>query len=288
MTPYARGVALCLVAGLLWSTSGVAFRTLESATVWQVSFWRSGTMAVTVMLLLLWRYRGAVARAFQGIGWMGLLASGFIACSNILVMFSLSLTTVANTMFMLAAQPLLSALAAWLLLRERVQRSTVIAMVVAMAGVGVMVADALGVGDLLGNLLALATAVFFALFVVTLRAGRDGDMLPTLCVAGAIVTTVALVASGGDVVVPLGDIVISMIMGSVQVTLGLVLFVAGSRLLAAGEVTLLSQTEVVLGPVWVFLVYTETPTALTLAGGGLVLAGVLGQAFLGGRSATQP
>jgi len=284
MSPYARGVALCLVAGLVWSTSGVTFRTLEQPDVWKVSFWRSGTMAVSVLLLLLWRYRGGVLGAFRGIGGIGLLAAGFIAGANILVMFSLSLTTVANTMFMLAAQPLLAALLAWILLREGVGGRTVIAMVVALAGVGVMVADALGAGDLLGNLLALATALSFALFVVALRAGRSADMLPVLLVAGCLVSAVGFAAAGGEVGMSLHDILLCVVMGSVQVTLGLVLFVAGSRLLSAGEVTLLSQTEVVLGPVWVFLVYAEAPSMLTLAGGALVLAAVVGQALLGGRA----
>ena len=49
------------------------------------------------------------------------------------------------------------------------------------------------------------------------------------------------------------DLLACAAMGIVQIGCGLVAFTAGSRHLPAADLTLLAQTEVVLGPVWAWL-----------------------------------
>ncbi len=281
MSDYARGVVLVLLTGLVWSLGGVLVRSVETADAWQISFWRAGTMAITGFAVVAWRARAGLLRAFQATGRSGLLAAVFIGAANICFILALTNTTVANTMFILAAQPLLVALLAWLALREPVRRATWFAMAVAFTGVAVMIAGSLVAADVAGTGFAIACAMAFSLFVVALRAGRGADMVPVITVAGALVMLVGLGASGGDVIVPWRDIAVCVLMGSVQVTLGLLLFIAGARLLPAVQVTLLSQLEIVLGPLWVFFAYSETPSEATLAGGVLVLAAVVGQAVAG-------
>ena len=61
-------------------------------------------------------------------------------------------------------------------------------------------------------------------------------------------------------------------MGIVQIGCGLVAFTAGSRHLPAADLALLAQTEVVLAPVWAWLVIGEVPAFWTLVGGAMVLA----------------
>lgn len=285
MSDYARGVVLVMLAGLAWSLGGVLVRSVEVADVWQISFWRSGTMALSGFLVVALRYRAGLARAFQSLGRSGLLAAAFIALANITFILALTLTTVANTLFILAAQPLLAALLAWLTLREPVRRSTWAAMAIAFLGVAVMVAGSLVAADVVGTAFAIACAVAFSVFVVALRAGRGADMMPIVTVAGTLVMVIGLAASGGDVAVPWRDVAVCFVMGSVQVTSGLMLFIAGARYLPAGQLTLLSELEIVLGPLWVFLAYGETPSEATAIGGVLVLAAVVGQTFAGRRGA---
>ena len=68
-------------------------------------------------------------------------------------------------------------------------------------------------------------------------------------------------------------------MGIVQIGCGLVAFTAGSRHLPAADLALLAQTEVVLSPVWAWLVVGEVPAFWTLVGGAMVLAAVTLQAW---------
>ena len=56
-------------------------------------------------------------------------------------------------------------------------------------------------------------------------------------------------------------------LGVGQMALGLILFTAGARLIPAAQAGLITLLEVVLGPLWVWLLYREHPDGLTLAGG---------------------
>jgi drug/metabolite transporter (DMT)-like permease len=65
--------------------------------------------------------------------------------------------------------------------------------------------------------------------------------------------------------------------------LALALLTIGARLIAPAEVALISLVEVVLGPLWVWLAYSERPATATLVGGCIVLAAVVVQATGPGR-----
>jgi drug/metabolite transporter (DMT)-like permease len=72
-------------------------------------------------------------------------------------------------------------------------------------------------------------------------------------------------------------------MGAGLLALGMALYTLGSRVVPAAELTLLSMAEVLLAPVWVWLVLGETAAGSTLAGGALVLAAIAGNALSGMR-----
>ena len=84
------------------------------------------------------------------------------------------------------------------------------------------------------------------------------------------------------------DTGISLGMGVFQVGAGLILYTIGSKTVPAAELTLLSLAEVVLGPVWVWLVLGETATPNTLIGGAVLLTAIAGNALSGARRRPPP
>ncbi len=284
---YGRGIVLVMSAGCFWSLGGILFRLVEDATVWQVLLVRSVTLSLTLFCVMVVRHRGAVFGEFRKAGWPAVIGGCGLGVAFTGFLFSLAHTTVANAVFVLSASPFVAAPLAWLVLGERVRGATWVAMAVAVAGVGVMVADGVRAGLLLGNLMALMATVGFAGFAVALRYGRQVDMLPTACVAG-VVTAAVSGAIAESYVYTAGDLALSATMGVVQVGIGMILFTMGSRHLPAAELTLLSLTEVVLGPLWVWLAMDEAPNALTLAGGAIVFAAIIGRALSGMRRKPPP
>ena len=279
---YRNGVIMLLLSGVCLSSGGILVRNIEAADGWQVLFFRSLAFAVTVFCVLIWRYRGNVFLPFREIGAAGWVAAGALAAGFTCYLFGLILTTVANVSFIISAGPFFAALLAWLILRERVSAITWLAMTLALAGIGVMFADGLASGDWFGNLVALGAPLTFAVMVVAMRSAKGRDMLPATCLAGIIA---ALVAYGmaADLSVSPRDLVLSLILGSVQIGGGFILITLGTRSVPAAQVPLLALTETVLAPLWVWLFINEVPTWLALIGGAIVLSAVLGQGIAGLR-----
>ena len=174
------------------------------------------------------------------------------------------------------------------MLGEAVSRVTWIAMLGASVGVAVMIGEGIAESDLFGDLAALGAALGFAGFSVALRRGRGVDMIPAVLFAGIIsgITSAAVAyVLGTGLEVPLRDIGLSFIYGGVGIGGGLLLYTLGSRHVPAAELVLLSLTEVILGPIWVWLAFAETPSRLTLLGGAILLASIAWLTIHGARRA---
>ncbi|WP_127115520.1 DMT family transporter [Shimia sediminis] len=284
-----RGMALVFLAGVLWSTMGLGIRLIDEAGVWQIMFYRSISLSLflgTVIALRSGRNPFAMARATGLPGLVGAL--GLIAAYSGAI-FAIQTTSVANAMLLFAVAPFLAAVLGRIVLGERVRRATWFGIAVAMIGVAVMVSDQGGQGTFSGNIAALGSALGFAVFTVALRRGRSTEMLPAVFLSGllaVLLTGAVCVFTGASLVLTAWDGGVALTMGVFQVGMGLMCYTIGSKTVPAVELTLLSLAEVVLGPVWVWLVLGETVGATTLLGGGILLGAIIGNALSGTRRRT--
>jgi drug/metabolite transporter (DMT)-like permease len=282
---YRTGVLLVLCAAVLWSTMGTVIRLIEEAGTWAVLFWRSAAMIVVLVLWLAFR-RGAVLEPIRRTGRAGLAAGLGLVMAFAGAIHAIQSTTIANAVLLFAASPFLAAILGRLILGEPVRRATWAAMAFAIAGIAVMVGGGFARGALVGNVAALVSALGFAVFILALRWGRLADMLPAVILGGGLSMLVALgvlAATGGTLLVPGRDIALSLGMGAGILALGMALYTLGSRVVPAAELALLTMAEVMLAPVWAFLLLGETASRATLAGGGLILLAIAVNALSGMR-----
>lgn len=280
---YLFGVGLLLLSGVVLSTLGVGLRQIESASGWQILFYRSFSFILTLFLIIAIRYRSNFFRAFYRVGRQGLLVGIFLASSSTLYVFSMLNTTVANAVFMVSTTPFLAAAFGWLMLKERVGGATWVAMVVALSGVGLMMADGFSGGGLLGVILAAGVAITTALMLVTVRGSQEIDMIPALVVTGVITASVSAFMVT-DFEVSGHDLTWTCFLGAGQYACGFALLTAGARHVPVAQVALLTLTETVLAPVWAWWGAAEVPSLLTLIGGAIVLAAAASRAFAGLRA----
>ncbi len=229
--------------------------------------------------------------AFRAAGGAGIVAALSLAGGFTCFIFSITNTTVANTLFMLSAGPFIAAILARGLLGERVGRNTWMAMAVAATGIAVMVGDGIAGGGLFGDLTGLGAATGFAAFAVALRRGQAGDMMPSICLAGlfgAAAAGLMAVAGGDGLAVSSRDLGICLAYGGFAIAGSLIVYTVGSRHVPAAELMLFALTEVVLGPVWVWLAFAEAPGSATLVGGAILMAAITGQALSGIRRKRPP
>jgi len=279
---YLKGFFLVCTGATLWSFGALIVRYMVEAQAyqWQYLFFRGLTIAIVLFIYLAIREGNIFVIVFiqSGLsGWLG--ACGLVAAFSGFI-WAITMTTAANTLFMLAATPFIAAFLGILLLKEHVRPSTWVAMLIALVGMAVMVAEGLGTGNLSGNLIALISAAGFAVFSASLRWRRETPQFATIALAGvlcALLTVVITFSHDGSLAMPLRNIYLSTMHGFI-VGIGLILFAMGAKFLPAAELTLLSLVEVVGGVLWVYLPIFgihEIPSGLTLIGGATVLFAIV-------------
>jgi drug/metabolite transporter (DMT)-like permease len=273
MSQHRTGIVLLIGATLAWSTAGLFARaiTLDVATL---TMWRGLFGAAGLLAVLIWMKGFGGLQDFGRLGPAGLLYSVVSAAGMLFFMGALKETTIAHVAIIYATLPFVAGAIGWIALRETPAGGAVVAAMVALAGSVVMVGYG-NDGHLLGDLLSVGMVVSMALLIVIARARPN---LPTIA-AGALSAVLAPIVCVpfASFEVPAADQIWLLAgFGLFNTTIGFALFIYGSRFLPPTETALISALETPMTPLWVWLVFAETPTSPTLIGGGFVLAAVLG------------
>jgi drug/metabolite transporter (DMT)-like permease len=267
-----RGQIYVALAAVAWSTAGVLQRQLSLDTSTQV-FGRAVFAGVALLAYVAVVDRGRVRQAFTSVGRGGVGVALCVAIASASFIAALDRTSVARVLFILAIAPVLAALLARLTLGEPISGRTIPAMVLALAGVALMVGSP-GEGSLLGDGLSLAAAFAFATMIVITRWRHDVSMAPATCLSQFLLVVAFMPFAspgeiGGD------DVGWLAALGIGQIGLGFALLTVGARLIPAAQVGLITLLEVVLGPLWVWLALHERPSTLTLVGGAIVIVAIV-------------
>ena len=276
-----KGILLVAGSALFWSFGGTISRFLAVQDSWTVVFWRSIFAALFLLGFMLWRDgpRGTIS-LFRNMGWWGVAVALCFAIASSSFVVALAYTTVANILLIQAGVPLIAALLTWVLFHEKVSNSTWAAIAAVIAGVAIMVSESFtGKVSPIGDGLALLIAVAFAIATVITRRHANIQMAPAVCLA---VTLAAINAAflSGSYLVSAADFAWLFAFGAINLGLGLAMFVTGARLLPAALAALIGTLEPVLGPIWVWLVHHEVPSARTLMGGAVVFLALLTHLYL--------
>lgn len=265
---------LLVGAALLFSTGGAAIKAV-SLNGWQVASARSGVAAIVLLLVLPETRRWS---------WRMVPVAAAYAATLILFVLANRLTTSANTIFLQSAAPLYLLLLGPLLLHEPVRREDVSYMAVVACGIAVFfigseTKSVTAPNPHLGDILAAASGLTYALLLAGLRwlaRGKERNAgIPTVALGNLIACGCALPVALPVARVSGGDIGIILYLGVVQIGLAYVLLTRGLRYVPVFEATTLMMTEPALNPVWTWLVHGERPRNWSLAGGAVILIATL-------------
>jgi drug/metabolite transporter (DMT)-like permease len=181
-------------------------------------------------------------------------------------------TTVAHVAVIYATVPFIAAAISWLAMRERPAAGAVVASLIALVGVGFMVSFGRE-GALSGDLLALGMTFSMAVAMVVARHFPNLPLLPAAALAALLSGLVSL-PFGHPLSVSGHDVLLLMLFGLTTFAVGLPLFTLGARLLPAIDTALIGSLDAPLAPLWVWLVFKETPGANTLLGAAIVFIAV--------------
>ncbi len=260
---------LTALAPVLWSTGALGVRLVESGP-WTMVFWRSFFMAI----FLLGASRVALGREFlprfretavNGI-WVGV----FIALSLIFYVFSVTKTTVADSLLVQATGPMFIIVLGWILLGEPVRRVTIVALIAVIIGIGLIMVPSVSRGGFSGNMLGMLKALAFAAATLVIRKKRSVALLPAVALAAVLSAAVSALFAE-SLAVPPRELLIFAYLGLFQTGLAFTLHANYSGRLPASQTGILVLLESILGPLWVWVFLGEKPPSLTLLGGLIII-----------------
>jgi len=280
---YRRGILQLVASGFFLSTSGIALRIIEQADGWQILFYRSLALSVTILLILVFQKGSRFFDEFRGLGWNDCLLAVFLGTGFVAYVFALLYNTVANALFIFSCAPFVAGFLGWILLGERVATRTWFAIGVTMAGLAVMVGSELAVSHYLGTLLALWIPIAYAASIIAVRSSKRDNMLVALCLAGLVAGGLSAIFVT-DYALTSRDLIISLYLGVFQVGAGFTLVVLGARYVPAAQVGLLALVEPVLAPIWVWMGVGEVPSLATIVGGTIIFLAITTDGILNIKS----
>ena len=280
---YRRGILQLVASGFFLSTAGIALRLVEQADGWQILFYRSLALSITILLILVFQKRSRFFDEFRGLGWNDCLLAVFLGTGFVAYVFALLYNTVANALFIFSCAPFVAGFLGWILLGERVATRTWIAIGVAMAGLAVMVGSELAVSHYLGTLLALWIPIAYAASIIAVRRSKRDNMLVALRLAGLVAGGLSAFFVTDYALTP-RDLIISLYLGVFQVGVGFTLVVLGSRYVPAAQVGLLALVEPVLAPIWAWMGVGEVPGLATIVGGTIIFLAIATDGILNIKS----
>ena len=279
-------IFIVLVAGLFWSFGPLVVRNIDNAQLipWQYLFFRGSVIFLILNIYLFLAEGQKFINNYNKIGLSGLIGGISLGTANITFILSITSTSTAVTLLMLAAMPFIAAILGYVFLKEKISKTTLIAIIIAAAGVIFMSFDSKETGTVFGLVNGLLSSLGFAGFTVSLRWRKNTPKFTTVAISAifcVIVSILVLLFNDSTVLVSLKNTSLSALHGFL-VCLGLILYSTKSKYLPAADLTLLSLTEVLGGIFWVWLPLfgiNEVPSTNTLIGGAIITSSIIFYGF---------
>ncbi len=254
---------------IILSVQGVPIRLIE-VDAWTLLFARGLLSAPGLFVFFLVMERSGWRGQLRAMGLAGVMAALLFALDNVMFIYSITHTSVANTLLMISLSPLFAGLLTRVVLRQEVPRRTWLAIGGATVATLVILLGSLVTGDLIGTLAGLVAAIAIGGTLVVVRSRPSRNLVPAVAIGaglgGLIGLPVASPASAG-----LRDWVLLVLVGLLIVPVAFGLITTGPRYIPAAEVALLLLLQTVLGAFWVWVAVGEAPHGATLVGGVMLI-----------------
>ncbi len=274
MNEHLKGVVITALGVLLVVPDSLFVRLIE-ADPYTITFWRNAVSGSLILVgLLVFQGVGAF-RAVARTGWPGLIYTVLIGCSAPGFVIAISLTSVANVVFIFASAPIFSAVMSRAFLGETIQRRMVLTMIPVLAGLGLIAYGSHDsqISSWKGDLVALLVSATFAGALTAVRKVKATSMIPAIPVAYLV---------AGCLMLPFADLGATMpsqwklvVPHGMFMAFSTCLLTLGPRYISSPEVSLLILLESVLAPLLVWAVIGEDPGTWAIIGGGVVIGALL-------------
>ena len=273
MTNHLKGLLMTIFAVVILSPDSVLIRLVEDASSavdsWTVLFWRGLLYAVGVSLLVLIKYRSKTIAEFKNIGKGGLVIGFCSGISTGTFVFAIVYTSIANALVIISTGPIMIAIVAWFLLKEKSSLITWVSMIIIFIGIYIVMSGSFGGKNIVGDIFALITAVMMGFTFTLTRKYKDINMVPVNAIGGLIAALIAFLMAN-KITVPAEVVGYIIAMGAI-LSISFSLITIAPRYMPAAEVGMIMPLETVLGSLIAWYWIKEVPSSNALIGGTIVI-----------------
>ena len=272
---------LIVLLGVMGVSLSPIFVRFSSAPSMVLVLYRVTFAALLLTPYVFWRHRDEIRNLKKKELLLCLLAGIFLGLHFVSYFESLRRTAIAPAAVLVNTEAIFVTLGTVLFMKAKLSKAAWLAVLMTFVGsVIVAMADAVGGGSMLGNLLALAGAIFGAVYTMlgtVCRKGGISTMVYSWFLYGSAAVTVLLfVLISGTA--PLGYEPVNFL-----TTLGMAvcctigghsIYSWGLKFLPASFVASAKMMEPVFASVWGLFLFSEKPGLLVILGGAVVIFGI--------------
>ena len=273
-----KGSLLAFI-GVLFITPDSLLIRLSEIETWGLLFYRGFIPFIAVLLGLILFYKSNFLKALLNIGYTGIFYAISFSVCNVTFIISIQNTNVANTLIMVAMAPMLSAFLGAFFLKEIPDKKTWFAIIITFLSVTYIFYDSVKLGNIIGDIFGFITALGLAINANLARYAKDKDLVPA-AVIGKLGTAAFAFIFVKNFSLINTDIIIVPLMCIMCVAIPFVLVTIAPRFITAAEVNLFFLLEVIVGPIWVWMVISEKPSLETILGGTVIIITIGLHSFL--------
>ncbi len=274
---------LIIFGVIIWSFSNILPRFMEDPEKyrWHFLFYRGVGMAGTLIIFQALLFKINIINKIKSISiseWIGGISLGL---GMVCYVFGITSTTVATFMFMYALSPLVTAIISRVLLKEKIQLSTLLAIICAFSGCIFIITESSRVGSGIGVFFSFLSMLGFCFCTVCIRWKDAGAKAQHPIIAGYVVILLSFLlmtlSSINLFKLPNINIILSLAHGGMT-GIGFLMFSIGARHFLSAELVLFAQLEVVISillSIIPLIGINETLSSTSLIGGMLILFAVI-------------
>ena len=262
-----KGLLLVLLGAIAFSLGGVFIKFIP----WNPIAINGGRCIFSSMVIAAYLY-------FSGhkvkINKTVLLGSLCVGSMMLCYVASIKLTSAANAIVLEYTAPIFVIILEAFIFHREIRKIDIIICQLVFLGIGIVMIDGLGKGHVAGDLIALASGVFYALTIM-LNEFENGDSLSSVLLGHILMAIIGIPFIFEETDFSASTLLLVAALGIFQAGAGYTLLSVGLKYADPISASLIASIEPVLNPVLVSLFYHEHMGINTIIGGLIVIVSIV-------------
>ena len=261
-------------AAIIWGSNGVIVNWVPY-DAYAIAFFRVLFASLTLLPVVLLTRKPETMRAARS--WRVMLSLGLLLALGWTLLFhSMKLIAIANAVLLNYTAPIFVALLAPLFLKEKLEKSTLLALAISVAGIVVIsYQQNLQIShlNLLGVILGLLAGLAYAGFIIASKRALSSFSSQVVAFYSYSVASIFLLpfVIGTDFSPDLASWTLLLVLGVFNTGFAVTLYLKGLGMVTAQKAVVFTYLEPASAVVFGFLFLAQQPTPLMLVGGFLIL-----------------